>query len=106
MPSGKKSKQMRRAASAPPPVQSKGGPRRVRQANPKVLAIVGAVVVLAAIGIGLPPALGGGSKGAGRYPAIGTPQEAVPGAPDQETPLKRIPLPGLTVRNPNAPHTA
>ena len=41
---------MRRAAAAPPPVQSKGGPRSARQANPKVLAIVGGVVVLAAVG--------------------------------------------------------
>ena len=63
MPSGKKSKQARRtAALKPPPVQSKGGPRR-RQANPRVLAIGAAVVVLAAVGIGLAIALSGGGSG-------------------------------------------
>jgi protein-disulfide isomerase len=105
MPSGKKSKQMRRAASAPPPVQSKGGPRRVRQANPKVLAIVGAVVVLAAVGIGLALALGGGSKAANNYPAIGTLKNALPGAADVQTLFKGIPQNGLTLGNPKAPVT-
>lgn len=105
MPSGKKSKQMRRAASAPPPIQSKGGPRRVRQANPKVLAIVGGVVVLAAIGIGLALALGGGSKASNNYPAIGTLKDALPGASDVQTLFKGIPQNGLTLGNPKAPVT-
>ena len=106
MPSGKKSKQMRRAASAPPPVQSKGGPRRVRQANPKVLAIVGGVVVLAAIGIGLALALGGGSTNAsGDVPTIGTLKNALPGATDVQTLFKGIPQNGLTLGNPKAPVT-
>jgi protein-disulfide isomerase len=104
MPSGKKSKQMRRAASAPPPIQSKGGPRR-RQANPKVLAIAGAVVVLAAVGIGLALALGGGSKASNNYPAIGTLKNALPGAPDVQTLFKGIPQKGLTLGNPKAPVT-
>jgi hypothetical protein len=104
MPSGKKSKQMRRAASAPPPIQSKGGPRR-RQANPKVLAIVGAVVVLAAIGIGLALALGGGSKASNNYPAIGTLKNALPGATDVNTLFKGIPQNGLTLGDPKAPVT-
>jgi protein-disulfide isomerase len=105
MPSGKKSKQMRRAAASPPPVQSKGGPRRVRQANPKVLAIVGTVVVLAAIGIGLALALGGGSKASNNYPAIGTLKNALPGASDVQTLFKGIPQSGLTLGNPKAPVT-
>jgi len=105
MPSGKKSKQMRRAVSAPPPVQSKGGPRRVRQANPKVLAIVGGVVVLAAIGIGLALALGGGSKASSSYPTIGTLKNALPGAADVNTLFKGIPQHGLTLGNPKAPVT-
>jgi protein-disulfide isomerase len=96
---------MRRAASAPPPIQSKGGPRRVRQANPKVLAIVGAVVVLAAIGIGLALALGGGSKASNNYPAIGTLKNALPGATDVNTLFKGIPQNGLTLGNPKAPVT-
>jgi protein-disulfide isomerase len=104
MPSGKKSKQMRRAASAPPPVQSKGGPRRARQANPKVLAIIGGVVVLAAIGIGLALALGG-SKASNNYPAIGTLKNALPGASDVQTLFKGVPQNGLTLGNPKAPVT-
>jgi len=102
MPSGKKSKQMRRAASAPPPIQSKGGPRR-RQANPKVLAIVGAVVVLAAVGIGLALALGGGSKASNNYPAIGTLKNALPGATDVNTLFKGIPQHGLVLGNSSSP---
>jgi protein-disulfide isomerase len=106
MPSGKKSKQMRRAASAPPPVQSKGGARRARQANPKVLAIVGGVVVLAAIGIGLALALGGGkSNTASGYPTIGTLKNALPGATDVNTIFKGLPQNGLTLGNPKAPVT-
>ena len=105
MPSGKKSKQMRRSTSAPPPVQSKGGPRRVRQANPKVLAIVGGVVVLAAIGIGLALALGGGSNASNSYPTIGTLKNALPGATDVNTLFKGIPQKGLTLGDPKAPVT-
>jgi protein-disulfide isomerase len=106
MPSGKKSKQMRRAASVPPPIQSKGGPRRRRQADPKVLAIVGAVVVLAAIGIGLALALGGGSNASiNNYPALGTLKNALPGATDVNTLFKGIPQKGLTLGNPKAPVT-
>jgi protein-disulfide isomerase len=105
MPSGKKSKQMRRAASAPPPVQSKGGPRRVRQANPMVLGIVSGVAVVAAIGIGLALALGGGSKASSSYPTVGTLKNALPGASDVQTLFKGIPQKGLTLGNPKAPVT-
>jgi protein-disulfide isomerase len=105
MPSGKKSKQMRRAASAPPPVQSKGGVRR-RQANPKVLAIVGGVVVLAAIGIGLALALGGGkSNSAAGLPTVGTLSNSLPGAADINTMFKGIPQTGLTLGYASAPVT-
>jgi protein-disulfide isomerase len=106
MPSGKKSKQMRRIAAAPPPVQSKGGSRR-RQANPKVLAIAGVVVVLAAIGITLGVTLGGGSKKAatGNYPAVGTLTNALPAATDVNTLFKGIPQNGFTLGNPKAPVT-
>ena len=106
MPSGKKSKQMRRVAAAPPPVQSKGGLRR-RQANPKVLAIVGAVVVLAAIGIALAVTLGGGSKKAATsdYPAIGTLTNALPAASDVNVLFKGIPQKGMTLGYTQAPVT-
>ena len=97
---------MRRAAAVPPPVQSKGGPRRAaRQANPRVLAIVGAVVVLAAIGIGLALALGGSKAANNNYPAIGTLKNALPGATDVNTLFKGIPQNGLTLGNPKAPVT-
>lgn len=106
MPSGKKSRERRRIAAAPPPVQSKGGARR-RQANPKVLLIGGAVVVLAAVGIGLALALSGGGKGANlsSYPATGTLTNALPGAADVNTLLKGIPQQGMTLGSPAAPVT-
>ncbi len=105
MPSGKKSKQMRRAASAPPPIQSKGGVRR-RQADPKVLAIVGGVVVLAAIGIVLAVTLGGGSKNkAAGLPTVGTLTNSLPGATDVNTMFKGIPQAGLTLGYASAPVT-
>lgn len=104
MASGKKSKQARRAAAAPPPVQSKGSPRR-RQANPKVLAIVGGVVVLAAVGIGLALALSGGKSTASDLPAVGTLTNALPGAADVNALFHGIPQDGLTLGYPNAPVT-
>jgi protein-disulfide isomerase len=106
MPSGKKSKQMRRAAAAaPPPVQSKGAPRR-RQADPKVLAVVGGVVVLAIIAIVLGLVLSGGSK-SGKLPS-GTPaigncaSNGLPGCQDVESLFKGIPQKGLYLGSPFA----
>jgi protein-disulfide isomerase len=106
MPSGKKSKERRRIAAAPPPVQSKGGLRR-RQANPKVLAIAGAVAALAAIGIVLGVTLGGGSKktATNDYPAIGTLTNALPAASDVNALFKGIPQSGFTLGDPAAPVT-
>jgi protein-disulfide isomerase len=106
MPSGKKSKERRRIAAAPPPVQSKGGSRR-RQANPKVLAIVGAVVALAAVGIVLGVTLGGGSKktATNDYPAIGTLTNGLPAASDVNALFKGIPQSGFTLGDPKAPVT-
>lgn len=95
---------MRRAASAPPPVQSKGGMRR-RQANPKVLAIVGGVVVLAAIGIGLALALGGSKNKAAGLPTVGTLANSLPGAADVNTMFKGVPQTGLTLGYASAPVT-
>jgi protein-disulfide isomerase len=108
MPSGKKSKEARRIAAAPPPVRSKGGSRR-RQANPKVLAIAGAVAALAAIGIVLGVTLGGGSKKTATvtnaYPAIGTLTNALPAASDVNTLFKGIPQSGFTLGDAKAPVT-
>ena len=64
----------------PPPVVSKGGVRR-RQASPRVLAIAGAVVVLAGVGIGLGIALrGGGGSSLGTVPSVGSLANGLPGA--------------------------
>lgn len=104
MPSGKKSKELRRAGAAPP-VRSKGAPR-ARRANPKVLLIGGIVVVLAAIGITLGVVLGGGGKkAAADLPAVGTLTNALPAAADVNTLFKGIPQHGLTLGSPKAPVT-
>src|SRR5205814_1550924 len=82
----------RAAALKPPHVQSKGGPRR-RQANPRVLAIGAAVVVLAAVGIGLALAFSGGSGGGipKNLPTFGSLANGLPGASDVQTMYGGIP---------------
>jgi protein-disulfide isomerase len=105
VPSGKKSKQARRAAAvaAPPPVVSKGGVRR-RQANPRVLAIAGGVVVLAIVGVVLAVTLSGGSKKvASDVPTVGSLQNGLPGASDVAAMYKGIPQKGLFLGSPFAP---
>jgi protein-disulfide isomerase len=106
MPSGKKSKQARRAAATkPPPVVSKGGVRR-RQANPRVLAIAVAVVVLAGIGIGLAIALsGGGSGSSSTVPSVGNAATGLPGSTDIAAQLAGVPQHGMTLGDPKAPVT-
>jgi protein-disulfide isomerase len=100
MPSGKKSKQMRRAAAAaPPPVRSKGTARR-RQADPRVLAIGGAVAALVIVGIvlGIVFSSGGGSGGKlpSGTPSVGNCSSAgLPGCSEVETLFKGIPQQGL-----------
>jgi protein-disulfide isomerase len=120
MPSGKKSKQMRRAAAAaappvqskgaqrrrqasraaPPPVQSKGAPRR-RQASPRVLAISGGVAALVVVGIVLAVVLSGGKKSV-TVPQVGSLANALPGASDVNGLLKGIPQHGLQLGWPSA----
>jgi protein-disulfide isomerase len=104
MPSGKKSREQRRlAAQAPPPVRSKGAPGR-RQANPRVLAIGAAVVVLAGAGIGLAIALSGGGSGIPKNVAtFGAASTGLPGATDVEAMYKGIPQKGLKLGSPSAP---
>ena len=106
MPSGKRSKELRRTvAAAPPPVRSKGVERR-RQANPKVLAAVAAVVVLAAVGIGLGIALSGGnSSGVPKNtPTVGSlGANALPGASEVQKLFKGIPQNGFYLGSPFAP---
>ena len=107
MPSGKKSKQMRRAAqSAPPPVQSKGSGRS-RQASPRVLmfgaggaALVVVIVVLAIV-------LSGGGNGSSGIPknvqTIGSLASGLPGAADVQRMFKGIPQNGFFLGSAFAP---
>jgi protein-disulfide isomerase len=121
VPSGKKSKQARRAAATatvppvsskggrrvgakPPPVVSKGGTRR-REANPKVLGIVGGVVLVAvlAIVLGVVFTRGGGSKIDSSVPAVGSLANGLPGASDVAAMYKGVPQKGLFLGSPFAP---
>src|SRR5947207_10447810 len=109
MPSGKKAREMRRAAQMkPPPVQSKGGVRR-RQASPRVLMAGGGVVAVIAIVIVLAVVLGsGGGSGIPKdVPAIGSPTSAValPNSDVVEQLFKGIPQKGAVLGKPSAPVT-
>jgi len=106
MPSGKKSKQLRRAAqSVPPPVASKGSGRR-RQASPRVLmagaggvAVVVVVVVLAIVLSG-----GGGSSGIPKnVQTFGSLASGLPGAADVQSMYKGIPQKGFFLGSSFAP---
>jgi protein-disulfide isomerase len=105
MPSGKKSKQARRAAaSAPPPVRSTG--QRGRQANPKVLAIAGGVIAVVVVAVVLALVFTGGSSG-GKLPS-GTPTvgncstNGLPGCSEVASLFKGIPQQGLYLGSPFA----
>jgi len=119
MPSGKRARQQRQqtAATAPPPVRSKGVGGRARQASPRALAIGGGVALVIVIAIVLAVVLGsgGGSGGSGvvtksdldGLPAIGnaSSQIALQGAPDANSLFKGIPQKGLVLGDPKAPVT-
>src|SRR5581483_2797214 len=105
MPSGKKSRQLRAAAAAAPPrVRSKGAPARRRQASPRVLIAVGAVVVLAIVGIALGIVFSGGngSTNASTLPTNGSVSEGLPGAADVNAMFKGIRQHGLVLGSPTA----
>jgi protein-disulfide isomerase len=107
MPSGKRSKQQRRAV--PPPVQSKGT-ARARQASPRVLAAAGGLVALIAVVVVLVIVLTGGSsspKVPKGIPNIGSPTSAValPSAVDVDTMFKGVPEKLLTLGSGTAPVT-
>ena len=103
MPSGKQSKR-RRAARARPPV---GRTDRKRQASPRVLAIAGALLALAAAAVVLGVALSGGgdSKQTTAVPARGSLTNALPGAVEAQQLLKGIPQSGNVLGEPSAPVT-
>jgi protein-disulfide isomerase len=108
MPSGKKSKQMRRAAvAAPPRVQSKGAPRR-RQADPKVLGIGAGVLAVIVVGVVLAIVLtrgSGSSSSLGDLPKVGSCTTGLPGCSDVVSMFKGIPQKGTTLGWPFAPVT-
>ena len=106
MPSGKRSKQQRREGRTPPPVQSKGAPRR-RQASPKVLIAVAAAIVIAGVGIGVGVALSGGgsSSTSGNVPTYGSLANGLPGAAEVYNLFKGIPQKGNVLGSPSAPVT-
>jgi protein-disulfide isomerase len=106
MPSGKKSKEARRAAAAPPPVVSKGGVRR-RQADPRVLWGAGGVIVLVVVAIVLAVVFtgGNGSSSSSNVPAVGSLDNALPGAAEVNDDLKGIPQQGMTLGSAKAPVT-
>jgi protein-disulfide isomerase len=108
MPSGKKSKQMRRAAaSAPPPVQSKGIGARRRQADPKVLGIAGGAIALVVLVVVLVLVFTGGSNktSLGDLPPVGSCTTGLPGCSDVVDLFKGIPQKGTTLGWPFAPAT-
>ncbi|HTQ45744.1 MAG TPA: thioredoxin domain-containing protein, partial [Polyangiaceae bacterium] len=107
MASGKKSREARQAAAkAPPPVQSKGGPR-VRQASPKVLGGVAGVLVLVVVAVVLAVVLTNrsGSSTPKNVPAVGSIETGLPGSADVQALYKGIPQKGLVLGSAFAPVT-
>ncbi len=109
MPSGKKSKQLRRAAqAAPPPVQSKGSGRK-RQASPRVLMAgaggAAAIVVIVVLAIVLTGGGGGGGNSGipKNPPTFGSLANGLPGAADVQTMFKGIPQKGFFLGSAFAP---
>jgi protein-disulfide isomerase len=111
MPSGKASRQRRQAAS-PPPVRSKGSPKRgpsragQRQASPRVLIGAAVAVVVIGVGIGIGVALSGGSSTSLKnVPSVGSIADGLPGAASVDSLFKGIPQAGTILGAPSAPVT-
>ena len=104
MTSGKQARLKRKAQAAPPPVRSKGAPRR--KASPKVLAGAAAVLALVAAGIALAFAFSGGSSSSsGTIPTRGSLVNALPDAAVAERLFSGIPRRGNVLGSPKAPVT-
>jgi protein-disulfide isomerase len=102
MASGKKSKEKRRAQSAPPPVQSKGTPRS-RQASPRVLIGAGAAAAVIAIAVVLIVVFTGGASSTPKnVPTVGSIAAGLPGSPEVDRYFKGIPQNGMTLGSPSA----
>src|SRR5580704_7722900 len=112
MPSGKASRQRRQAAAPPPPVRTKGRPGKPRQgsqqrqASPRVLIGVAAVVVAIAVAAGLALALSGGSSPSLKNVAsVGSLANGLPGASAVDSMFTGIPQSGTILGSPSAPVT-
>jgi protein-disulfide isomerase len=105
MPSGKSSRQARRAP-VPPPVHSKGAPRG-RRPSPRVLAAAaGAIVAAAVVAVVLGITLGKGSAASSaNAPAVGSLANALPGAASVDSLFRGIPQHGTTLGRSSAPVT-
>jgi protein-disulfide isomerase len=107
---GKTSKQTRdETDAATPPVRSEGTPR-MRRASPKVFAVAGAIVVLAAVGVTLGVVFSGGfsggsSNGSTEVPTYGSLANGLPGATRVNTLFEGIPQRGNVLGSPGAPVT-
>lgn len=102
MASGKKSREKRRAQSAPPPVQSKGTARS-RQASPRVLIGAGAAAAVIAIVVVLIVVFtGGGSSTPKGVPKVGSIAAGLPGSAEVDRYFKGIPQKGMTLGSPLA----
>lgn len=114
MPSGKRARQQRQTAAAtagrtPPPVRSKGGGPRTRQASPRVLGIAGGIALVVVIAIVLTVVLGSGGNSSnnagGPLPKVGNCNSSVAlsGACDANALFKGIPQQGLVLGKTSAP---
>jgi protein-disulfide isomerase len=105
MTSGKQARIKRKAQTAPPPVRSKGAPRR--KASPKVLAGAAVVLALVAAGVAVTALAFGGSSSSssGTLPTRGSLENALPDAAVAERLFKGIPQNGNVLGKPTAPVT-
>jgi protein-disulfide isomerase len=104
MPSGKANKR-KRTTPAPPPVRTKGSPRK-RQASPRVLIAAVAVVLAVAVAVIVAVvASGGSSNSLENVPAVGSLSNALTGAATVNTLFKGIPQNDTTLGKSAAPVT-
>jgi protein-disulfide isomerase len=103
MTSGRQARLKRKAQAPPPPVRSKGAPRR--KASPKVLAVVAVLLALIAAGVAIAVAVGSGSSSSSTIPTRGSLVNALPDAAEAERLFKGIPQSGNVLGSPKAPVT-
>jgi protein-disulfide isomerase len=103
MASGKRSRERKRAAAtAPPPVRSKGAPRS-RQASPRVLiGAAAAAAVIAVVVVLIVVFTGGSSSTPTSVPTTGSIASGLPGSPEVDRYFKGIPQKGMTLGSQSA----